>query len=286
MRILITGASGMLGRALAARLANGHSLLLWGRQEADLTDEGAVRDAARGIEFDAVVHAAAATDVDGCERDEEGALRVNRDGVRHMAALALERGAQLVTIGTDYVFDGTKTSPYEETDPTAPINAYGRTKLAGEVAALESGARALVVRTSWLFGPGGRNFVDTIAGKLERGDALQVVNDQRGSPTYTRDLAHGIARLLGRGATGIVHVTNRGEASWYEFAVAIGRFLGATAPIEPIPSSRMPRPAARPAYSVLSGTRYEALAGKPLPAWEEALHHYLTMRPRTAGAAT
>lgn len=127
--------------------------------------------------------------------------------------------------------------------------------------------------------------MDTIAGKIERGDALQVVNDQRGSPTYTRDLAHGIARLLGRGATGVVHVTNRGEATWHDLAVAIGRFLGATAAIEPIPTSRMPRPAARPAYSVLSGKRYEALAGKLLPSWEEALHHYLAMRPRSAGSA-
>jgi dTDP-4-dehydrorhamnose reductase len=286
MRILITGANGMLGRALAARLTTGNSLLLWGREEADVTDEQAVRAAARGIEFDAIVHAAAATDVDGCEREEDAAMRVNRDGVGHMAALARDRGARFVSIGTDYVFDGTKSSPYEESDPTAPLNAYGRTKLAGEEAALASGAEALVIRTSWLFGPGGKNFVDTIAGKIERGDALQVVNDQRGSPTYTRDVAHGIARLLGRGATGIVHVTNRGDATWFELAAAIGRFLGASTPIEPIPTSRMPRPARRPVYSVLSGARYEALAGKPLTAWEEALHHYLSARPRSAGSAT
>jgi dTDP-4-dehydrorhamnose reductase len=285
MRILVTGANGMLGRALAERLAGGHTLLLWGREEADLGDEAAVQDAARGIEFDAVVHAAAFTNVDRCESEYELALRGNRDAVRHVARLARERGARFVTVSTDYVFDGTKGTPYVETDPTSPVNAYGRSKLAGEEAALTSGAAALVVRTSWLFGPGGKNFVDTIAGKLERGEALEVVDDQRGSPTYTRDLAHGIARLLGRGATGIVHVTNGGETTWYGFAVAIARYLGATAPIAPIGSERIRRPAARPAYSVLSGERYAGLAGERLPSWEEALHHYLAGRSAAPGAA-
>lgn len=284
MRILITGANGMLGRALAARLASGHTLLLWGRDEADVTDEGSVRAAATGIEFDAVVHAAAYTDVDRCESDEEAALRVNRDGVRHVAALARDRGARFVAVSTDYVFDGTKEAPYREDDATGPINAYGRTKLAGEEAALASGAAALVVRTSWLFGPGGKNFVDTIAGKLERGEALEVVNDQHGSPTYTRDLAHGIARLLGRGATGIVHVTNTGATTWYDFAVAIARRIGSSAAIAPVPSSRFVRPARRPARSVLSGERYRSLVGEPLPPWEEALQHYLAVRAAAPGA--
>ncbi len=285
MRILITGANGMLGRALAERLASGHTLLLWGREEADLSDEAAVRAASRGIAFDAVVHAAAFTEVDRCESDYDAALRGNRDAVRHVALLARERGAHFTTISTDYVFDGTKGSPYLEDDPTAPINAYGRSKWEGEKAALESGATALVVRTSWLFGSGGKNFVDTIAGKLERGEPLEVVDDQRGSPTYTRDLAHGIARLLGRGATGIVHVTNRGETTWYGFAVAISRYLGSTTPITPVPSDRFRRPAARPAYSVLSGERFASLTGERMPRWEEALHHYLAGRSAAPGAA-
>jgi dTDP-4-dehydrorhamnose reductase len=210
---------------------------------------------------------------------------VNRDGVRHLAALARDRGARFVGISTDYVFDGTKETPYVEDDPTAPINAYGRTKLAGEEAALSSGAAALVVRTSWLFGPGGKNFVDTIAGKLQRGEALEVVNDQHGSPTYTRDLAHGVARLLSRGATGIVHVTNRGATTWYDLAVAIAGRIGAAAPIAPVSSARFARPARRPAHSVLSGERYRALVGEPLPPWEEALQHYLSLRAAAPGAA-
>lgn len=285
MRILITGANGMLGRALAERLAGGHTLLLWGRDEADLSNEEEVRAAARGIQFDAVVHAAAFTQVDRCETEYELALRGNRDAVRHVAALARDRNAAFVTISTDYVFDGTKGAPYTEEDPPLPVNAYGRSKLEGERAALASGAAALVVRTSWLFGPGGKNFVDTIAGKLERGEALEVVNDQRGSPTYTRDLAHGISRLLGRGATGIVHATNAGDTTWYDFAVAIAHDLRSATPVAPVTSERFRRPAARPAYSVLANGRYENLVGERLPRWEEALHHYLAARgapPRAA----
>lgn len=285
MRILITGANGMLGRALAERLASGHTLLLWGRDEADLSDEAAVRDAARGIEFDAVIHAAAFTEVDRCESEYELALRGNRDAVRHVALLARDRGVHFVTVSTDYVFDGTKGEPYVEDDPTAPVNAYGRSKLEGEKAALSSGAAALVVRTSWLFGPGGKNFVETIAGKLERGEALEVVDDQVGSPTYTRDLAHGIARLLGRGATGIVHVTDSGQTTWYDFAVAIARYLGSSTPIAPIGSDRIRRPAPRPAYSVLSGERFAGLTGERMPRWEDALHHYLAGRSAAPGAA-
>lgn len=285
MRILITGANGMLGRALAERLASGHTLLLWGRDEADLSDEAAVRDAARGIEFDAVIHAAAFTEVDRCESEYELALRGNRDAVRHVALLARDRGVHFVTVSTDYVFDGTKGEPYVEDDPTAPVNAYGRSKLEGEKAALSSGAAALVVRTSWLFGPGGKNFVETIAGKLERGEALEVVDDQVGSPTYTRDLAHGIARLLGRGATGIVHVTDSGQTTWYDFAVAIARYLGSSTPIAPIGSDRIRRPAPRPAYSVLSGERFAGLTGERMPRWEDALYHYLAGRSAAPGAA-
>jgi dTDP-4-dehydrorhamnose reductase len=285
VRILVTGANGMLGRALAERLSGGHTLLLWGRGEADLSDEAAVREAARSIEFDAVIHAAAFTEVDRCESEYELALRGNRDAVRHVALLARDRGARFVTVSTDYVFDGTKGTPYVEEDPTAPVNAYGRSKLEGEREALASGAAALVVRTSWLFGPGGKNFVDTIAGKLERGEPLEVVDDQQGSPTYTRDLAHGIARLLGRGVTGIVHVTNRGQTTWHGFAVAIARYLGSATPIAPISSDRIRRPAPRPAYSVLSGERYASLVGERMPRWEDALHHYLAARSATGGAA-
>jgi dTDP-4-dehydrorhamnose reductase len=285
MRILITGANGILGRALSSRLSNGHSLFLWGRDEADLTDEARVRAAAKGIEFDVVVHAAAMTDVDRCESEPDFAMAANRDATRFVGALARERGATLVYVSTDYVFNGTKGTPYLEEDPTAPMNAYGRSKLAGEEAALASGAPCLVTRTSWLFGPGGRNFVDTIAGKLSRGEALEVVDDQRGSPTYAPDLAYAIEILLRRGAHGRVHVTNSGETTWHGLAVEIARYLGSTTPVTPVPSAKFPRPAPRPAYSVLSGERYRALAGEPLRPWPEALHHYLSRRNASTGEA-
>ena len=285
MRVLITGANGILGRAVAERLGKAHSLFLWGRGEAELTDQARVRAAAQGIEFDAIVHAAAMTNVDGCESDPESAMAVNRDGTRIVAELARERGATIVYVSTDYVFDGTKGAPYLEEDLPHPINVYGKSKLAGEEAALASGAKCLVTRTSWLFGHGGKNFVDTIATRLERGEGLEVVDDQRGSPTYARDLAHGIELLLRRGSLGTVHVTNSGQTTWHGFAVEIGRYLGATAPIRPTTTARFPRPAARPAYSVLSGARYRALTGESLPPWEEAVHHYLASRKATAGEA-
>jgi len=278
MRILVTGAGGMLGRALQEKLQGAHTLYLWGREEADLTDAGQVGSAARGIAFDAVVHAAAMTDVDRCESEPDRALAVNRDATRNVADLARERGALFVYVSTDYVFDGTKRSPYLEEDPVGPINAYGRSKLEGERAARESGARSLVVRTSWLFGAGGKNFVDTIASKLERGESLRVVDDQKGSPTYTRDLVHAIELLLRRGATGTVHATNSGTTTWFGLAREIARALGSDASIAPVSTEEFPRPAPRPRYSVLSGARFRAWTGENLRPWEEAVGHYLAAR--------
>lgn len=285
MRILVTGANGILGGALRERLGPGNTLYLWGRGEADITDESAVLAAGRGLDFEAVIHAAAYTNVDKAESEKEIAMAVNRDGTRNVAALARERGAVMVYVSSDYVFDGMKGSPYREEDPTGPRSVYGASKLAGEEAALASGVPCLVVRTSWLFGPGGKNFVDTIAAKALRGEALDVVDDQRGSPTYARDLAHGIELLLRRGATGIVHVTNIGETTWHGLAVEIARTLAAPIEIRPIPSARLNRPAPRPAYSVLSGERYRALAGAPLPTWQDAVHRHLAERPSRQGEA-
>jgi dTDP-4-dehydrorhamnose reductase len=279
MRLLVTGANGILGRAIAERLGGAHTLLLWGREEADLTDPAQVEGAARGLAFDAVIHAAAMTNVDLCETEQDLAFRSNRDATRHVGALAKERGATLVYVSSDYVFDGTKTSPYLEEDPTGPKSVYGRSKLAGEEAAAASGAPYIVVRTSWLFGAGGRNFVDTIAAKLAQGAALRVVDDQRGSPTYARDLAHAIELLLRRGAQGIVHATNSGQTTWYGLAREIASAMGlADAGITPVATEEFPRPAPRPRYSVLSGARFRALTGENLRPWEEAVRQYLSAR--------
>ena len=285
MRILVTGAEGILGTAIRERLASGNTLYLWGRDEVDVRDRERVFASAKGIEFDSVIHAAAMTAVDRCETELELAMVTNRDGTRHVAALAQERGATLVYVSTDYIFDGTKEGPYVEDDPPKPINAYGRSKLAGEEAARETSEKTLVVRTSWVFGEGGKNFVDAIAEKLQRGEAPQVVTDQRGSPTYARDLARGIEKLLRLGATGTVHVTNSGSTTWHGFAVEIARYLGSPLPVRETTSDAFVRPAPRPKNSVLSGERFRALTGESLPPWEQAVHDYLGRRSARKGAA-
>jgi len=285
MRILVTGADGILGRAIREWLASGNTLYLWGRDEVDVRDRDRVFASAKGIEFDFVIHAAAMTAVDRCETELDLAMATNRDGTRHVAALAAERGATLVYLSTDYIFDGTKEGPYAEDDPPKPINAYGRSKLAGEQAARETSGKTLVVRTSWVFGEGGKNFVDAITEKLQRGEAPEVVTDQRGSPTYARDLARGIEKLLRLGATGTVHVTNSGSTTWHGFAVEIARYLGSPLPVRETTSDRFARPAPRPKNSVLSGERFRALTGESLPPWEHAVHDYLGRRSARKGAA-
>ena len=285
MRILVTGAEGILGRAIREWLASGNTLYLWGRDEVDVRDRDRVHLAAKGIEFDAVIHAAAMTAVDRCETEFDLAMATNRDGTRHVASLAKERGATLVYLSTDYIFDGTKEGPYLEDDPPRPINAYGRSKLAGEEVAREVADRCLVVRTSWVFGEGGANFVDSIVEKLKRGEAPEVVTDQRGSPTYARDLARGLERLLRLGAVGTVHVTNSGSTTWHGFAVEIARYAGSPLPISETTSDRMGRAAPRPRNSVLSGERYRTLTGESLPRWEDAAHDYLARRSAKRGAA-
>ncbi len=285
MRILVTGAEGILGKAIREWLASGNTLYLWGRDEVDVRDGERVFAAAKGIEFDAVIHAAAMTAVDRCETEFDLAMATNRDGTRHVASLAAERGATMVYLSTDYVFDGTKKGPYLEDDPPDPINVYGRSKLAGEEVARATARKHLTVRTSWVFGEGGANFVDAIAEKLNRGEAPAVVTDQHGSPTYARDLARGIEKLLRLGTTGIVHVTNSGDTTWHGFAVEIARYLGSPLPVRETTSDTFQRPAPRPKNSVLSGDRFRALTGESLPRWEDAVHDYLGRRSARKGAA-
>ncbi|HZI89700.1 MAG TPA: dTDP-4-dehydrorhamnose reductase [Candidatus Polarisedimenticolia bacterium] len=285
MRILVTGAQGILGRAIREWLASGNTLYLWGRDEVDVRDKERVFTAAKGIEFDAVIHAAAMTAVDRCETEYDLALATNREGTRHVASLAAERGKTMVYLSTDYVFDGTKSGPYLEDDPPKPINAYGRSKLAGEQVTREIAPKHLIVRTSWVFGEGGANFVDAIANKLNKGEAPEVVTDQRGCPTYARDLARGIEKLLRLGTTGTVHVTNTGETTWHGFAVEIARYLGSPLPVRETTSDRFQRPAPRPPNSVLSGDRFRTLTGESLPAWQDAVHDYLGRSARKGAAA-
>lgn len=271
MRVLVTGANGMLGRDLQEALV-GHAVTSLGRADLDVTDADAVDAAVSG--HDAVVNCAAYTKVDDAEAHEAEAYAVNATGPANLAAACARRGARLVTISTDYVFDGTATSPYEEDRPRDPLNAYGRTKAAGEELALRRHpGGTYVVRTAWLYGAHGPNFARTMLQLAASRDAWSVVDDQVGQPTWTADLAAQIVRLLDSEApAGVYHGTNSGQATWYEFARAVLEEAGLDPErIQPTDSSAFVRPAPRPAYSVLAHGAWARAGLAPMRPWREAL---------------
>jgi dTDP-4-dehydrorhamnose reductase len=260
VRTVVLGAAGMLGQDVV-RASGGLGL---GRAELDVTDAAAVREALAG--FDLVVNCAAFTDVDGAEGDPEAALLVNRDGARNVA----EAAARVLYVSTDYVFDGAKREPYVESDPTGPLSAYGRSKLEGERATAAANPRHFIVRSSWLFGPGGRNFVETMLGL---GPEVRVVDDQLGCPTFTGHLAEALVRLGGTEDYGVHHMSASGSCSWFEFACEIFSRARVDTRVVPCTTAEFPRPAPRPAYSVLGSER-----GHRLPTWQEGLDAYLGVR--------
>jgi dTDP-4-dehydrorhamnose reductase len=264
MAIYVVGAGGMLGRDVMR--AAGAGAIGLTHAELDVTDAAAVRDALGGA--DTVINCAAYTDVDGAEADSEAAHAVNENGARNVARAA----GRVVYVSTDYVFDGTKPGAYVESDATGPLQEYGHSKLAGEHATLEANARALVVRTSWLFGAGGRNFVATMLRLAEERQELRVVDDQTGSPTFTGHIASVLWELAAGERTGVLHVTAAGSCSWFEFAQAI--LAGSGADVRPCTSGEVPRPARRPANSVLASER----DAPELPHWREGLGAYLGVR--------
>jgi len=279
LRLLVTGASGMLGSDLVPVLAGaGFEVFARSKAELDITSEAQVTHAFHDIRPEIVVNCAAYTRVDACETDPL-AFEVNARGVDRLAKRCVAQGARLVQISTDFVFDGKKREPYVEDDTVSPLSAYGRSKQEGEEAALRIPA-ALVVRSSWLFGRGGWNFIEAILKQVEAGRTeLKVVTDQRGRPTGTPDLAQAVLALLDAGATGIYHFANRGEVSWYEFTQAI--LMLSEHPdvrVLPIDSGQLDRPAARPAYSALDTTKYERLIGRRVRHFGEALLDYLSLR--------
>lgn len=271
MRVLITGANGMLGRDLQAALA-GHEVTALARADLDVTDAAAVAAAVHG--HDAVVNCAAYTKVDDAETHEDLAYAVNATGPANLAAACAETGARLVTVSTDYVFDGNATEPYAEDLPRDPINAYGRTKAAGEELALAAHpAGTYVVRTAWLYGEHGPNFAQTMLNLAKTKDSWSVVDDQLGQPTWTADLAAQIVTLLETGAPGgIYHGTNSGQATWFEFARAVLDEVGLDPErITPTDSASFVRPAARPAYSVLGHDAWAAAGIAEMRPWRAAL---------------
>lgn len=276
MKVLVTGARGMLAHALVPLLRErGHRAVALDRAELDVTDPDAVDRVVAAERPQAVVQCAAYTAVDRAEEDEAEAVRVNAVAAEHVARACDRVGAAFVYPSTDYVFPGSATIPYRPTDPTDPVNAYGRSKLQGERAALRA-RHALVVRTSWLYGEGGAHFVDTILRLARERGSVRVVDDQWGRPTWTGTLAGVLVSLMETGAQGIFHATDGGEpTSWFGFAREIVALGEPGAGVVPVGSGEFLRPARRPAYSVLDCSSTEEWTGRALPAWRDSLARYL-----------
>lgn len=272
MRTLILGGTGMLGRALTLEgRRRGFAVLALSHSQADVRDRSRLFHWMDEFRPELVINAAAYTKVDLCETERELAVAVNSAAVGNVAAAAGRIGARLLHVSTDYVFDGSASSPYPEEAPVAPISVYGESKLQGERALAESD-NALAVRTSWLFGPGGPNFVATMVGLIERGAVpLRVVDDQEGCPTHTGSLARALFDLAPLPVTGVMHYRDREPVTWYSFAREIARIWSGQVEVVPIKTADMPRPARRPAYSVLDIARFEAAVGRPVEPWHLGL---------------
>lgn len=292
IKVLLVGAKGMLAQMVARCAPTEYQLVPFDLPEFDLTDVVLVERTLQAEMPAIVINCAAFTQVDACETEEALATRVNGDGPGILARAALNIDATLVHISTDYVFDGLAATPYSETDPTAPQSAYGRSKLLGEEAIRQSGLeKYFIVRTSWLYGPGGKNFVETILRLAAERDELRVVADQVGGPTFTGDLAQGLFNLLALDSPvsppapyGVYHFSNAGQCSWHDFAceiLAIARERGLPTKAERIVAIRTedyPLPARRPAYSVFNSKKYQRVTGASIPGWQVSLRTYFDLR--------
>ena len=273
MRVTLFGATGLLGRDLVQSL-HGEQLTALSSQDADLRDLERVSQLVSDSQPDCIILSAAYTDVDGCESNPGHALSVNCEGAVHVAQAARQTSSRLLFLSTDYVFDGAKGAPYETGDQRNPINVYGQTKARAELRLLDILPEVCIVRTSWLFGHGGKCFPATILTLASTRPEISVVNDQRGSPTFTRDLASVLVELCRKEASGIVHATNSGNCTWYEFAKEIVASAGLRTKVKAVTTAEFPRPARRPAYSVLSPASLHAY-GIQMPEWKDALGRYL-----------
>jgi dTDP-4-dehydrorhamnose reductase len=276
MRATIFGATGLLGKALMREWKEDQVTGL-SSKDADIRDPQQIENAVKSTRPDWIVLASAYTDVDGCETNRELAFAVNRDGAANVARAAKQHDSRLLFLSTDYVFDGKKTSAYEVDDARSPQSVYGCSKAEAEVQLEKILPSCCIVRTSWLFGTGGKCFPDTILKLASTRAQIDVVNDQRGSPTYAPDLARTIIQLCRNDAEGVVHVTNRGECTWYEFAMAIVSAAGLKTVVRPTTTEKFPRPAQRPKYSVLSPSSLDGY-GVRMPDWQDALRRYLRER--------
>lgn len=314
MKLLVTGASGLLGSHFVhSASGRGFHVDTPTRAHVDITDAAAVMREVATSAPDVVVHCAAYTAVDNAESDEAVAMAVNRDGTVNVAMAATAARSKLVVVSTDYVFDGSKTSPYRPDDTVGPLSVYGRSKLEGERAALEAAGapaggavqslaapdskRALVVRTGWLYGSGRRTFVDMVMERIDSGEDMRVVDDQRGSPTWARDMAEATLDLILHGASGVWHVASNGEGSWLELAKRVSVLAGVdrsgmadarsgpSTKLSGVTSEEWGAPAKRPAYSVLDVTETERALGRTMPEWQSSLEAFMTPVNRRDQAA-
>jgi dTDP-4-dehydrorhamnose reductase len=276
MRVTIFGATGLLGKALMGEWRQDQVTGL-GSRDVDLRSGEQVQAAIARSRPEWIVLAAAYTDVDGCETNRDLAFEVNCQGAANVVRAAARAGTGLIFLSTDYVFDGMKGRPYEIDDPLAPQSVYGQSKAAAEVEIRRILPECCILRTSWVFGVGGKCFPDTILKLASSRTELEVVDDQRGCPTYTVDLARTIISLSRQGATGTVHATNRGDCTWFDFASEIVSSAGLQAQVKPTSSEKFVRPARRPKYSVLSSASLDAY-GIVMPTWQDALRRYLGER--------
>jgi dTDP-4-dehydrorhamnose reductase len=278
MRVTLFGASGLLGKEIV-RAFEGEELTALASKDADIRDQTQVSRVISDSQPEWIILSAAYTNVDGCESNRELAFAVNYDGAIHVANAARQTHCRLIFLSTDYVFDGTKKSPYETDDARNPINVYGDAKAQAETRLLEILPGVCIVRTSWLFGHGGKCFPETILKLASERPQISVVNDQRGSPTFTRDLASALLELCRKQAKGIVHATNAGDCTWYEFAKEIVQRAGLRTEVKPVTTAEFPRPARRPENSVLSPASLHAY-GVQMPDWKDALGRYMAgVRP-------
>jgi len=283
VRVMVAGAAGMLGRDIALAATNaGHEVAAYGHNELDVTDAEAIGDQIERTRPAVVINCAAWTDVDGAEDAEDAAMAVNGTGAGNLAGAAAAVGAKVVYVSSDYVFDGSKGSPYVEVDEPAPRSAYARTKLAGEEASGAANKRHFIVRSSWLFGIAGANFVETMLQLAADHGEVLVVRDQIGSPTYTWHLAYGIVRLIEGSAYGIHHMAAAGQCSWYEFAREIFDQAKVECKVLSATTDMLDRPAPRPAFSALESQREHAIT---LPSWRDGLAAYLAQRAAEREAA-